>query len=592
MDVDAKLTIERIDECDFKPRGQLERGKMWQSALWIRLDIDAGDAAQSKMIAQLKPHFLNNIQLYQRRGAEWVVEDAGNSLPYTQPRAILGGYSFILEPQDSLKKTTYYFRVRTPMIGYVHFSVLPWSNQNAMAMNQQIGMGMQFGALTLIFLFALISYAVNPNQVMGRFTILMLNILLFKLFGSGLVAKYVLYAAPKLNDLMVNWFLFLRFACWVWVSEALLQPHKTPLWYKPTCRFLYGVIACCLLLVYFDMTGQALTIASVVFVLFPFVQMFAILRTVGLQRELKLILLFGFGLSGGFVLFLVMSVLFPIIGATPQLYFARSVDFINPIVLLVIGLFKNRLKNKELDELKIHLMQMQMNYEFEKKLQSERKLLIDMLTHELKNPLASISLAINSLKKYFPESQFKELRRLHNIDQSVQSMDLIVDRCALMNQVDQNEIAHDIKSVNLSDEIETIIDNRLDRSRFQLDLQPNLSIEADDYFLKIILSNLVENAIKYSPADSEIKITTYQSMADGKNMARVTIRNLIGSQGAPDPGLVFTRFYRSPLAHGVAGSGLGLHLVSELCKIIHFKVMCESTSETVTFTLLTPLSSK
>jgi signal transduction histidine kinase len=79
-------------------------------------------------------------------------------------------------------------------------------------------------------------------------------------------------------------------------------------------------------------------------------------------------------------------------------------------------------------------------------------------------------------------------------------------------------------------------------------------VEADGDRLRQVLSNLIENAIKYSPAGSEVRVAIWHD--DAEVGATVTDRGM----GIPDGELeqVFDRFYRSDSARSDGGSGLGL----------------------------------
>jgi signal transduction histidine kinase len=114
---------------------------------------------------------------------------------------------------------------------------------------------------------------------------------------------------------------------------------------------------------------------------------------------------------------------------------------------------------------------------------------------------------------------------------------------------------------------------------------------ADEYFFKIIISNLLDNALKYAPKDSLIEIKAGVMPAlDGLEQAKLIITNKVGVLGSPDPQKIFKRFYRNPLAQSVSGSGLGLNLVRELSQIQNLKLTVDSNQERVSITLLLPLA--
>jgi signal transduction histidine kinase len=302
-------------------------------------------------------------------------------------------------------------------------------------------------------------------------------------------------------------------------------------------------------------------------------------------------LIIGFASVNILTLLTVILAAYPVEIARAPIYLGRAVDLIAPLILLIIVAIRGRLIRDELDQVKSANMKMSLRLDFEKNLFKERQILFDMLTHELKNPLASISLAVSSLKKYFSETQAHEQRRLQNVEESVKSMDTIIERCSLMNQIDQKEITPRIEPVQLTTVLRFVIDGRMDSTRVSQSIDCNITVLADEYFFKIIISNLLDNALKYAPKDSLIEIKAGVMPAlDGLEQAKLIITNKVGVLGSPDPQKIFKRFYRNPLAQSVSGSGLGLNLVRELSQIQNLKLTVDSNQERVSITLLLPLA--
>ena len=82
--------------------------------------------------------------------------------------------------------------------------------------------------------------------------------------------------------------------------------------------------------------------------------------------------------------------------------------------------------------------------------------------------------------------------------------------------------------------------------------------------LTIVLSNLIDNACKYSAPNTPIQVSLELETKDGRDGCLWTICNQVGQAGFPDPEKVFTKYYRSPHARRQSGSGLGLYLVKRL----------------------------
>jgi signal transduction histidine kinase len=102
--------------------------------------------------------------------------------------------------------------------------------------------------------------------------------------------------------------------------------------------------------------------------------------------------------------------------------------------------------------------------------------------------------------------------------------------------------------------------------------------------LSIVLSNLLENAYKYSATDTPILVTLApHTTEDGQPSWRWTVENTVGEAGLPDAAQVFDKYYRSPHAQRQSGSGLGLFLVKSLVELMRGRVNCIPLDDRVRF---------
>ncbi len=120
-------------------------------------------------------------------------------------------------------------------------------------------------------------------------------------------------------------------------------------------------------------------------------------------------------------------------------------------------------------------------------------------------------------------------------------------------------------------------------------LQSNQVLNVSPTLLRQLLDNLIDNAIKYSPAETPIQIST----SNHANCVAITVAD--SGPGIPldDQHHIFEPFYRSPLARrqGIHGTGLGLSIVARIVKHMHGEITCESSAMNGTrFTITVPCS--
>jgi K+-sensing histidine kinase KdpD len=101
-----------------------------------------------------------------------------------------------------------------------------------------------------------------------------------------------------------------------------------------------------------------------------------------------------------------------------------------------------------------------------------------------------------------------------------------------------------------------------------------------------VLSNLVENACKYSAKDSSIEI----AVEDLGSQVQLTFKNSPGRAGWPAETRIFEKYYRGAGAQGQAGTGLGLFLVQSLVASLGGRIAYQPTATQVCFVLTLPKS--
>jgi signal transduction histidine kinase len=587
------LKIDEVIHCQFVSKEDLPRGTLSDSTIWLRLHIKQKSSDYSALAIFVGPHFLGEIQQYEKLIDGWRVESAGSKIPFNDAHATVGGYLFQAHADEN-GESTIYFRIQRSGLGLILLDVIKLTPKDIMAVNQQLGIGIHIGALILILAFALFNFVMHPSALMYRFCWLTFVLILGILGGSGLLAKYVFDQHPWLNIVFFKWMICLRLACWVWVSQAFLKPYQTAPWYRISCGVIYILVAISMVLVVIEKIALLQYFLLVGFIATTIIQTVAIQKTPQILSTFRHILLAGFIVANALTFITVMLAAYPFSSAYTAVYISRGIDFVTPLVLLAIFAFRNRLMLREFDEVKTSNMQITMRLDFERKLLKERRVLLDMLTHELKNPLASISMAIGSLKQMLTSDQSSAQRRLHNMSQSVLNMDSIIERCHLMNQIDNKELSPKYERIHVSEFIMSIVNQFQEQNRIQLNLAPNIEIVSDPDFFRIILSNLIENALKYSPAlsDIELKLELSGDPTVKRPTINLTISNLTKHNDAPDRENIFKRFYRDPRDLNMAGSGLGLHLVQELCIILSGSVHFLSEITRVTFQVVLPLNAE
>lgn len=220
---------------------------------------------------------------------------------------------------------------------------------------------------------------------------------------------------------------------------------------------------------------------------------------------------------------------------------------------------------------------------------------INNMTHEFKTPISTIALSSEVIMK--PGIEHKP-ERLHNYATIIRNenarLQSQVERILQIATIEKENIKMKSGEVALNSIIQKSVNTfelnaKAKGGRIQLSiLAEHDLIKGDEMHLTNIMSNLIDNAIKYSESAPNIEVSTRN---EGRNIIVIVEDNGIGI-ALPDQSQVFDKFYRVPKGniHDVKGFGIGLHYV---------KVMVEQHGGTIrlksepgkgsTFTLTIPL---
>ena len=215
------------------------------------------------------------------------------------------------------------------------------------------------------------------------------------------------------------------------------------------------------------------------------------------------------------------------------------------------------------------------------------------ITHELKTPIA-VAYAANDALLNFPSESPEKRKSYHSIVQEqLQHLSGLVEQILSMSMEQRKHFRLNYETVELRPMLENIINRQRLKSKkgvsIHLQMKEPLSIRADRTHLSNIISNLSDNAEKYSDEKAEIVIRCQ------KLKSACQIEVIDKGIGIPSDKLpfLFNKFYRVPTGnrHDVKGYGLGLYYVKTMAELHGGSITVESTpGKGSTFTLLIPIS--
>ncbi len=221
---------------------------------------------------------------------------------------------------------------------------------------------------------------------------------------------------------------------------------------------------------------------------------------------------------------------------------------------------------------------------------------INNMTHEFKTPLATISLAVDAMRNekvlqdrekmgYFSSIIKEENKRMNKQVETILQASLMERQEIQLNKVPIH--VHDVID-NVLENFHLQLEDKSGRTVLQLNAAADL-IEGDEVHFTNLISNLVDNAVKYSKDNLILKISTINI---GKYIQVRVEDNGIGMNKETQK-RIFEKFYRAHTGnvHNVKGFGLGLSYVKTMIDAHGGKIKVESaTGKGTTFIIDMPLA--
>lgn len=191
------------------------------------------------------------------------------------------------------------------------------------------------------------------------------------------------------------------------------------------------------------------------------------------------------------------------------------------------------------------------------------------VTHELKTPVAGAKLAVQTAQKQSGGGNLTIKQMLEMADKNLTRLSKLMDQVLMITRLDsfnRTRVEAPIVLEELVKETVAELQNSMPHGTIiHTELEPDLTITGDRDQLQMLLSNLISNAVKYSPEGQEqVWIKTFVE----KSRVALSVADL--GIGVPDSEKrnIFKKFYRigDENTRSSAGSGLGLYLVSKILR--------------------------
>lgn len=578
-DKSNSLSISQIEQKEFIPYQEALTGGYKTGTFWLKLKIAA---SSQPLILKIRPVFIEEIELFDSALPQQKPL-VGNKYPWKASEIEAVSYNFELAPRPAERDI--YLRIKSVRSYLVNAEVMPLA-QYQKSDRQELLVYAAYSTLTLLIaLWLLISWILHRELVLGIFAAQQIFAFLHtSLHGGILKILFDDYFDPiRMNSffsfLVVTYPLF-----GILANKYLLREYGLKRSFNSVFNLLLFFSSLIIALNF--LSNQPLTFNLNSLLVFITILYFLIAALFGIDinhstlkadalpiNVLRIFYIFNLALW--------TIAIFPLQGWLPGGELALHSLHIYSMVSGLVFFFLLQYRAKAL--LKIESSRttaLKSEADHERQQREEQSMLMAMLSHEIKTPLSVLKLVVDE-KVSGSDLEGHANRAVNNIN-------FIIERCLQLGKIDAKSTQVHKKTFRLDDFINNLLCEFKTQSYTSLTCHETPIVHTDQDILRIIVSNILENAIKYSPKASQIYIETSTQDVNGAPGVEVQFINDVGSMGAPDPEHIFKKYYRNSSATKISGSGLGLYLVYELMQLIGGLVSYQFQQNKVIFKLWIP----
>ena len=610
IDKNDQFDINVIEGAPFKDFGKRLNLGYQAAPIWIRMRIappvssSAADAGLNQMILRIGPHDADQIDVYELDRGQWRVQTVGDMFPL-KAKSCADDYYCINLREITSPSSVIYLKIQTTNFLILDTDLVTLENLSDVTANRikRIFISLTLASVMLaIGVYWMIKY---QSSMTVCFVGVQTSIFFYLLSIYGFPSAWFPDWPPKLLDALPHLMFILRSFFSILTIFVVIKAYSDSRTYF---LMVYAILLFCLLnflLFFTQYKSISIRLNLVVFSIYPAIHLFGVFKSKGMIKNVRVLFFASFVLFylvllptvvGGLLLSPFNSFIGPIQNISD---WRLNGLVVGAIIFLLIKFEKEHREKQKAEELnKIRIERIEADSYAA--LLSDRNTMIDLLTHDLKNPLGTITFASRTLKEQLQDNQ-AATQKLRHIDQCVNRMNSLIEHVAVSARLDRYESLPSVMISPAAELIEELTETYTDQSRFHVEVEANASFTADREMLTVIFGNLINNAYKYGHAGGNIAITVKRAdsapyvdsigtgaAATATDSVCFEISNAVGTFGMPDQDRVFERYYRHPNSIAVPGMGLGLSLVKMAAAKIGASVDFRHARDTVTFTVRVP----
>jgi len=548
------------------------------SVFWLRLKISPlVESNFRSLLLRIQPTYIDSIQLFDSLDNTNAKRIVGDTYPVIANDYSSINFNFVIPGSD--KERYVWLKINTTgtyFIATQAFTINEFINTDLI---QQIFSAFYIGVLCFLFIFPLTIWIRDKDALNIIFVVKQFAAVVLVVMDTGIQRLIFKEVSPIFLKTLFNYNFITYTAIMAGFHYFFLKDYNPKRWVK----VLFLIVLACYPLeiiavankyfidsLYFN--SLMLTVMAIAFFFIPFFGLdWEKNNNPMFSKKSMIIIYHSIAIS-------ILLTSLPSLGFITGNSFSMLPGLFSGCITGIVFLFVLQYRNRMFREQGVReVAQANAMANFERSKRQEKERFISMLTHELKTPLSVLKLAYES---------GDVIKTDKHVEGALKDINDVIDRCALEDKLENQGFKLLVERHSLKRIIYQKISEYEIADRFKFTVEGDLWIESDLNLLRIILGNLLDNAIKYGDENKSILVDARVQ----NQIITLTITNTVGEVGLPDEEKIFTKYYRAEKAHKYTGSGLGLYLVINLIKLLkgQARYFISTDRKLITFELTLP----
>ena len=589
-DPTGQMTWQDVQSQPFQPYTHALSKGFGSSAIWLKLRIDPSLSASSAptsepLVLRIRPVYLDDIRVYDPLAPEGLAGITGDRHHPRDDK--LQSLSFLVPVARGDQPRDIWLRLVSTSTRQIDVQALSMNEVNQRALSSSLLFAGYVGLIAVLAVWGIVYWLFSRDAIVGAFGFSQIFALLYALSSLGhLRALWPQHWPALALDQATTVLSITAVSAAIGFHVLLLREFTMPLWARRmhTVMLAMQPLKLCLLALGWPM--QALEVNMFEVLLAPMLFLASALAAQGwclpqAQRPAlsrKVVVGFYTGL-GAMLLGAALPGLGYVNGTEVALYIVQLHGLVSAFFVMLMLQYRAHVIHQQQRGVAIELERSQLQTQQERAIREEQEQLLTMLAHELKTPLATMSMRLD------PQSHgSREIR------QAIRDMNAVIERCQQTSLLGDQLLQVRRETIRMADIVQEAASSCAQPTRIELDLDPVPSLTSDRQLLSIVLNNLLENACKYAAPDTPIQVRLRSEQTGNPATENIVLEvaNQPDRAGWPDVGKVFEKYYRSPHARRQAGTGLGLFLVRKLVDTLGGQIRYAPDATSVRFVLTFP----